>query len=276
MTHPAFGINGAGFSGMKLGKKPRKEHPRTLKLANYLDLAALPTPPTKVVWGSKVTSYGIDGNDQYGDCTCAAAAHMVETWTSEAGKFFSPSQQDTMTLYWETGDPPNQPCEPGGPTDDGRYCTGVLAELQTVGIAGHQILGWAEIDLAVQEQRDAGNWLFGGNYLGIALPLSAQNQTVWSVVGSPADVQNPDSPSYPGSWGGHCVPTVARWPNTWEIVTWGARLEMTEAFFTTYVDEAYVCVTQDWIDAQGASPVPGVNLAQLQADLKQFTGTSGP
>lgn len=275
MTHPAYGLHGAGFSGLRLGKKPRQEHPDTLQLGKYLDLTALPTPPTKVVWGAQVASYPMDGNDVLGDCTCAAIAHMIETWSSEANKFYDPPAADVEVLYWETGDPPSNSGQAGGPTDDGRYCTQILDYVAKQGLDGHHILGWAEVDLTVQEQRDAGNWLFGGLYLGIALPLSAQNQTVWSVVGSPADVADPNSPSYPGSWGGHCVPTVARWPNMWEIVTWGARLEMTEAFFTTYIDEAYVAVTQDWINAQNESPIPGVNLAALQADLPDFTGTGG-
>ncbi|MGO8790269.1 MAG: hypothetical protein ACLQVL_23205 [Terriglobia bacterium] len=42
-------------------------------------------------------------------------------------------------------------------------------------------------------------WLFGGAYIGVELPITAQNQDVWDV---PA---NPGPNDEPGSWGGHAV-----------------------------------------------------------------------
>jgi len=42
-------------------------------------------------------------------------------------------------------------------------------------------------------------WLFGGAYIGIQLPIRAQNQDVWDV---PSDLGLDD---VPGSWGGHAV-----------------------------------------------------------------------
>jgi len=42
-------------------------------------------------------------------------------------------------------------------------------------------------------------WLFGGAYIGVELPISAQRQDVWDV---PA---NPGPDDEPGSWGGHAV-----------------------------------------------------------------------
>ena len=41
--------------------------------------------------------------------------------------------------------------------------------------------------------------LFGGVYIGLALPLTAQNQDVWDVV------PNGGANAEEGSWGGHCV-----------------------------------------------------------------------
>ena len=42
-------------------------------------------------------------------------------------------------------------------------------------------------------------WLFGGAYIGVELPISAQTQDVWDV---PANLTPDDEP---GSWGGHAV-----------------------------------------------------------------------
>lgn len=253
------------FAHLKLGRSAvSPPHPRTLTLSDYLT-EALPTAPTKVVWGKGVKNYPMDGNDTLGDCTCAAFAHMLQTWCSESGKDATVTSADAILMYWMTGSPPSKTGVPGGPTDTGRMCTDVLAYGVDTGCGGDKIIAWAKVNLANHQERDAAHWLFGGLYLGVALPLTAQTQRVWATVKDDGSGYN-----QPGSWGGHCVPTVGRWTNRWEIITWGGRLEMTEDFFDTYVDEAYVCITQDWIDAQGVSPVPGVNLAQLQTDLGQL------
>ncbi len=42
---------------------------------------------------------------------------------------------------------------------------------------------------------------------------------------------------------------------------------MTWDFFTTYCEESYALVSQDWIETTGLSP-SGFNLAALQADCQ--------
>ena len=42
-------------------------------------------------------------------------------------------------------------------------------------------------------------WLFGGAYIGVEFPITAQNQDVWDVPAKPGPKDEP------GSWGGHAV-----------------------------------------------------------------------
>src|SRR5579884_1536389 len=68
---------------VKLGKRPARHDPRTLRLGDYL-LPRLPTPKPRVDYTTKVPAgqWGMMANDKIGDCTCAAAGHMIEEWTA--------------------------------------------------------------------------------------------------------------------------------------------------------------------------------------------------
>jgi hypothetical protein len=61
---------------LKLGKSTARHDPRTLLLAAYVT-PALPIPPASFDLTSKVSSWGMMDNDQIGDCTCAAAGHLL-------------------------------------------------------------------------------------------------------------------------------------------------------------------------------------------------------
>ncbi len=135
---------------------------------------------------------------------------------------------------------------------------------QSKGIAGRSISAYATVD----RQRHnlvklALDW-FGGLYVGVSLPLDAQNQKVWHPTFGPK--------GKPGSWGGHAIPLVAYDSKHLTCVTWGALQKMTWSWFAEYCDEAYcVIAEQDWLDADGKSPT-GLDRAALIADLKQVTG----
>ena len=153
-------------------------------------------------------------------------------------------------------------------------------------------------------------WLFGGAYIGVELPVTAQKQDVWDV---PA---NPGPNDEPGSWGGHAVYLVGydfpvttpaagappllnqssagprpacRIPNsgthdpflvsrvplaqppTLTCLTWGQPKKMTWAWFEKYCSEAYALVSKDWLNASGVSP-SGFDLAMLEKDLEEVSG----
>ncbi len=265
-VHPEFAASG-GFGHLRLGRiKPAA--PPKLKLASYIDLAGLlPARPAKIDYHSAVPSWPMYGNDALGDCTWAAVGHMIQAWTKALGSEAIPKLFDIEQGYWETGSPPSLTGVAGGATDDGRVETDVLGYWRRTGVPneGHKIVAYASVER--HHVREA-TWLFGGTYIGAALPLTAQTQSIWDFV---ADA--PDGENEPGSWGGHAIPILGYNRRGFTVVTWGAPLFMTDAFRLAYVDEIYAIITEEWLNAQGAT-LAGFNLAQLQADLAQVTGQS--
>lgn len=245
---------------VKLGKAPARHDDRTLKLASY-KTATLPTPPKVYAAAKKVPSFPMLANDQYGDCTCAAAGHMEEVWTSY-GTLYTPTDAEALDFYWNTANPPVEPCPPGGPGDTGRVELDVLNYWRSNGFGAdkRKITAYASVNVHDVTEVKQAVWLFGGVYIGIALPITAQNQSKWTVVPD----AGPDGE--PGSWGGHAVNVTAYTPDTLTVVTWGRRLEMSWGFWQEYVDEAYAVLSPEWFEANGNSPT-GFNLSQLQADL---------
>src|SRR5260370_23414338 len=57
--------------GMRLGRTPKRDDPRSLKLDTLLP-GAIPQPPAAVDVSTGVTKWPMYANDHPGDCTCAA------------------------------------------------------------------------------------------------------------------------------------------------------------------------------------------------------------
>lgn len=262
MTHPTLGR----FDRMKLGKKPPRLDDRTLLLARYVDLAALPPVPDSYDLTAAVPSWPMSGNDRLGDCTCAAVGHMIQAWTYATGRDLTVPDAQIEELYWETGSPAAKTGAAGGPTDDGRDEISVLNYWRKRGVPGtHDRIGaYAAVAPTDRALVRAGTYLFGGLYIGVGLPLTAQGQAAWSVVG---DGKTGDSAPY--SWGGHAIPIVAYSPAGLTVVTWGGLLDMTWEFCDAYVDEVYAIISPDWFDASGAT-VSGFDAAALAADLAEI------
>jgi hypothetical protein len=253
-----------------LGKKPHREDPRTLQLASYLGAAGspLPVPPAAIDWGAAVPTWPMFLNDQIGDCTCAAAGHQIESWTADHHAEAVVTDAQVLAAYEAiTGYNPNDPS-----TDQGAVELDVLKYWRQTGIAGHKIGAFVQVARRHGSANDAA-WireikvaiaLFGGVYIGLALPESAQTQTVWSVP-----ISGPTGRGAPGSWGGHAVNVPAYDPQNFTCITWGERKKMTPNFMLTYCDEVWAILSPDWVT--GAVPAPsGFNLAALQADLAKL------
>jgi hypothetical protein len=244
---------------MKLGKLAPKHDPRTLHLANYLKTENLPTIPTQVNWSSKIPVWGAMENLTIGDCTIAAAGHLIEEWTANASSEAVPADSDIVAAYSAVSgyDPTT------GANDDGAVEIDVLNYWRQTGIAGHKIDAYAALEPSNSGHVQASIYLFGGCYIGLALPLSAQNQKLWSVTRGPN--------ASPGSWGGHAVPIIAYDRHTLICVTWGQLQQMTWSFWHTYCDEAYAALSRDFINAQNVAP-NSLDWASLQGDLNAVTG----
>lgn len=242
--------NHGTFEQMKLGRSAVSHDPRMLKLGSYLDdEVVLPKVPDEFDLGGKVTTWPMYRNDEWGDCTCAAVGHMIQAWTSHAGAERTPAEDVIERLYIpETGD-----------ADEGRVEIDVLNYWRKSGVDGDKIDAYVSVKPSNHDHVKAGAYLFGGLYIGVALPLTAQSQHVWDYVADSGDQGEP------GSWGGHAVDVVAYDADTLTVVTWGGLLKMTWAFWDHYVDESYALLSPDLLS--GDKTPEGFDAEALRADL---------
>jgi hypothetical protein len=230
----------------------------------------LPEPPSAVAWYKgfptpttvarpAITDWPLDGNDTVGDCVFAGAAHLVQVWTNAVGSPVVPTQDEVLGAYGTvTGFKADDPS-----TDNGAVESDVWAYWQQNGLFGHQIDGFIGVNPASQSQIKDAVWFFGGALLGLDLPVSAQNQTVWDV---PAGGAVGDGA--PGGWGGHCCLLVGAGSRGVTMVTWGATKVATWQFLALYCPEAYALLSPTWIDG-GIDP-GGVPLTSLRRDLARI------
>lgn len=248
---------GASCGPRKLGRRAIKTDSRTLKLGAYLT-PSLPPPPPAIDWIKGITSWGTMLNDRLGDCTIAACAHAVQVWTASTGSETSICDA-TIEKYYEQWDG----YKPGHPnTDSGGVELDVLKSWKKHGFAGNKLTAFADPSPANLTEIRQSIALFGGVYIGLALPLTAQKQKVWDVE------LNGGVDALPGSWGGHCVFVPKYDENGFTCITWGALQRMTTAFWNEYCDEAHTLLAEDWITAKGSPG--GFDQAQLLADLKMI------
>jgi hypothetical protein len=242
---------------MKLGRKAIKTDSRTLALGRYLT-ASLPPPPPKADWTKGISSWGMMLNNSLGDCTIAGIGHAIQVWSANNGSMVT-VPNSTVEKYYEKWDG----YVPGNPgTDNGGVELDVLNDWRKQGFSGNPLLAFADpkpADLMEVRQSIA---LFGGVYIGLSLPITAQTQEVWDVV------PKGGAKAKPGSWGGHCVFVPKYDPNGFTCVTWGQLKTMTLAFWKKYCDEAHALLSPKWISTKGSPS--GFNLAQLQTDLKSI------
>lgn len=247
-----------GNRTVKLGKQAARHDDRTLQFSNYMKATAPPAPPKVEDWTKKVQNWPMMLNDQIGDCTCACAGHMIEEWTAYAhAPGYTPADPQILQAYEAVGG--YKPEDPS--TDQGAVILDVLNYWRQTGIAGHPIQSYVGIDPKNHSEVEDAVYLFGNCYIGVQLPLSAQNQRVWSVPPG-----GPTGQGAPGSWGGHAIPIVEYDSRGVTVITWGAKKRVTWSFLDTYCDEAYAVLSADWIAANNQAP-SNFDLAQLQADL---------
>lgn len=248
----------ADHSQMKLGRKAVKTDSRTLMLVNYLSTALLPPPPAAQDWTKGIQSWGMMLNDTLSDCTIAAAAHATQVFSANSSTEITVPDSEVLHYYekwdgYKRGD---------ASTDQGGIELDVLNDWQKSEFNKHRLIAFADPAYTNLEEIRQAITLFGGVYIGLSLPLSAQKQTIWDVVpGGGANAK-------PGSWGGHAVFVPAYDANGFTCITWGALQTMTVAFWNEYVDEAHALLSQDWLSAKGSPE--GLNLAQLKSDLGQI------
>ena len=252
---------GQNTKSFKLGKKPAKFDKRTLLLGKYLTQELNPPPPS-VDYGKAVPNWPMFGNDSLGDCTIAAAGHMIEVWTANTGveKTLAESAIEGAYNHFSGGNP-----------DAGANMLDVLNYWRKTGIGKDKIHAFAQIEPKNNLQTQDSIYLFGNCYIGVSLPNFAVVpghflDTPWIVPPS-----GPVGDAAPNPNNGHCIPAVAYDPRNIWVVTWGALKSMSWQFYNTYAEEAYAVLSLDWINKKRKTAPPGFNLAALESDLSAVT-----
>lgn len=251
------------FAGGRLPAQPARPH---LKFGAYL-APELPAPPASSDWLTPVpvADWGMLGNDQWGDCTCAAVGHKrIGDVFVNKGSVLTVTNQDVLALYSAvTGFNPNDPS-----TDQGAVCQDVLGYWRRNGFLGEKIVAFAKVDISNVTELKQAISLFGQVYCGMNFPGSAMTQfndgQPWDVVRG-ATIE-----------GGHCVTIGAYSASGLECVTWGAVQKMTWKFFQKYFEEAWVIVTPDMINPKTGKDVAGYDLYTLGEDFAALTGEANP
>lgn len=243
-----------------LGKLPAKPEQVSFEFATYVNTTKLPTLPAVIGHQQLLPiDAGMLGNDQYGDCVWAGAAHETMLWNEEAGKEVVFSRSSVLSDYSAvTGFNPNEPDSDKG-TDMSvaakyRRQTGVV---DSTG-ARHKVDAYLKLNIKTTTQLKQALYLFGAVGIGIQFPDSAMTQfnngKPWTVVKG-AQIE-----------GGHYVPLVG-FNKKFYVVTWGRLQPVTAGFLTKYADEAIAYVSLEALAASGKS-LEGFDKAQLEADLK--------
>lgn len=244
----------------RLGKHPPVTDPRTLHFAKYLT-PGVPAPPVSIDYGAKVGNWPMYFNDQYGDCTCAAAAHMIQNWTANASKEVTPPPEVVLGFYEHfVGTPP--------PPDDGLDMLSVLKYWRQTGLDSHKIEAFAAVKLGSMAEAQAAVDLLGSLYIGVALPdFATQGDMVTVPWVLPATGAVGDAAQNPAN--GHCIPAVGYDAHNLFVVTWGALKSMSWEFYTAYADEAFAVMSEDFIGPGGKTP-GGLDVTALREDLHQL------
>lgn len=238
-----------------LGKLAPRHDPRTLRLARYLPI--LPPPPPTSDWTRAVSvPWGDMLNSSIGLCTFAGAGHLQMLWTANASTLVVPTDAEILGDYSAlTGYNPSNPN-----SDTGAAELDVLNYWRNHGIAGRKILGFMALDPRNREQVKTAIHLFGGIYVGVAMPDSWEgqldNQEPWTWAAS--DRPNPNN--------GHALPMVEYDSKSLTCITWGQKQPLSWDWFFQCCDEAYAVLSLDWIN--GPDSPSALDMAALEADLK--------
>ena len=228
------------FSILKAQKLVCLHDSRTLNLSNYLSHENLEIVPSEYNWGKHIEPDSWDdmGNLKRNLCTCAAAGHFIMTWTSNTGKLHKPGKRAILYAYKEvTGYNPK--------TDgigEAVESIKVLKHWRKKGISKRKIVAFAQLEDKNWQQLIQTIYLFGGCYVGLNLPATAEaqfnNSEKWTV---------PPGDPVPEGVFGHAILVTGYKDDELRVITWGKEMIMTKEFWQTYAVEGYAIFSKDFI-----------------------------
>jgi hypothetical protein len=250
---------------LMLGKNSAVHDRRTVAFSHYL--APVPSPPpTTVGYYSAVADWPMYDNDKWADCTAAAAGHMVQNWTANAGRPITPADGDIDAMYEHfVGNPP--------PPDAGCAMLDVLRYWRATGLGTDRITAFAALSLRSHPQLQRAVYMFGSAYLGVELPDFACQPGQMLTTPWVVPVSGPVGDAAPNPQNGHCIPVVGYDGDNVYVVTWGELKTMSWSFYDAYTDEAFAVLSKDFIGSHGHTSA-GFNFAKLRADLAAISAAA--
>lgn len=217
----------------------------------YYAATVLPAPPDSVA-PPAVNPWRMFLNDQLGCCVMACAAHLDMAWNLDVKESDAiPTDPELRKEYFALT----------GGRDSGLPESTTLNHWFRKGLFGYKIGAYAPVphtDINAIKQSIA---FYGGCFLGVQLPASAQQQfvpggkSIWSVVpGSPIE-------------GGHAIAAVGYDANGIYIISWGQVVLCTYEWIAKYLDESYAALSNQFIQA-GKGPL--LDLVSLKADIRKL------
>lgn len=242
-----------------LGRRPAKRPVGLRLLSTY---SSLPAAPETFDYTNGFDGWGMYGNGPdpsltvhsgvpVGDCGFAGAVHLEMATAAETKESINwPTSNEVVSEYlaYDHG------------VDQGVALADLLAYWRATGLWGRKIAAYAPVNIHDPDEMWAACNAFGALYIGVAVPAPAQMQFArhepWELTGTAQDRQ---------IIGGHCVVIVARAKGGGEVVTWGGRQEFTDEWLATYLEEAWVAITPEQVEAHGDGY--GLGMLQLNEDL---------
>ena len=245
----------------KLGKLPARPDAVTFKFSKYIIKRALPKPPASFGHETLIppNAWKVLGNNRWGDCVFAGAAHETMLWNKIAGRIVTFTDQAVLSDYSKvTGFDPKHPDTDQG-TDMGmaasfRRKTGVI---DSKGVR-HKVAAYVSLKAGDLTELWQASYLFNQIGVGIEFPDYAMDQfnagKIWDVK-SRGSIE-----------GGHYIPGNARRDGNLKLVTWGREHAMTPRFYSKFNDETVAYISEEAMISHKSAE--GFDYAALMKDLQ--------
>lgn len=250
----------------RLGLKPHTPDERDIKLTEVYRASSTPTD-----FGATGLDWGMLGNDRFGDCYWASAAHEVMAEATQAGRNPQFAELDVLQSYSEylgltSVSDLNERTDQGTDARQGakfRKANGVKDNNGH----GHRIGAFAFIESPDYNLIKSAVHDFEGATICVELPESAEEAFSAAEQGDGKYVWDYVSGSQIA--GGHAIAGTSVREDELVIVSWGQEVVVTEAFIDKYLQCVVVYVSGSVLDAEGKS-ITGLDLSALRGKLAEI------
>jgi len=243
---------------LRFGKKAAVKDERTLMFRRYVK-PEHPAPPESYSSLDRLREslgtddvaelFPMDGNDRYGCCVMAGAAHLITNFHGLVGRKEIMPEAEVIRIYLELT----------GGSDEGLVVLTTLKYWKRHGIGNHKIEGFVGLEEHDHSDVKTSIWLFGGVKLGFRVQDAAVSDFEHGRMWEPGRTD--------GS--GHDVTAIGYTKDYIELLTWGGLQRGSWDWWNEMVDESYGILPPE---AREPAFAPGFDFAALQEDLVAITG----